>query len=168
MRFFFAPALALILSLGLRPAEVWHRPDARGGELSTRPPVGLRGAPDREVLDTWLGIGGRPVFEITVTGYSSSRDQCDADPFTTAANTQVRTGIIALSRNLLRRYYPAAPFNWGDRVHIEGVGEFVVEDSMNARYLNRADIWFPDRASASDWGVRQLKLSAVPENPLDL
>ena len=80
----------------------------------------------------------------------------------TASNTRVRSGIIALSRDLLKRYNPDAPFHWGDWVYIEGVGEFIVEDTMNARYTLHADIWFPDRKIAANWGVRNLKLTAVP------
>ncbi len=75
---------------------------------------------------------------------------------------------MALSRDLLRRYNPDAPFTWGDRIHLEGVGEFVVEDSMNARFKNRVDIWFPDRQSAARWGIQQLTLSPVPDDPLGL
>ena len=168
MKLVFTPVLALVLSLGLRPAELWHHVSSSAGEDTLRPYPSVQGSPDWTQVDEWLGIGPETVYEVKVTGYSSSRDQCDADPFTTASNKQVRDGIVALSRDLLRRYNPDAPFDWGDRVHIEGVGEFVVEDSMNARYRHRADIWFPDRRSAANWGIQSLKLSRVPENPLDL
>ncbi len=168
MKLVFTPVLALVLSLGLRPAELWHHVRGSAGDEPARAYPSIQSSPDWQVVDEWLGIGPRTVYEVDVTGYSSSRDQCDDDPFITAANTQVRDGIVALSRDLLRRYNPDAPFDWGDKVHIEGVGEFVVEDSMNARYRHRADIWFPNRSSAANWGIRSLTLSPVPENPLDL
>lgn len=168
MKLVFAPALALVLSLGLRPAELLHPPELSSGAAVLRPYPALSGAPDRAALDEWLGLEGAPTYTVTVTGYSSTRDQCDDTPFTTAANTRVRDGIVALSRDLLRRYNPDAPFTWGDRVHIEGVGEFIVEDSMNARYRQRADIWFPDRPSAAAWGVQELVLSRIPDRPLGI
>lgn len=168
MKLILTPVLALVLSLGLRPAEVWLQAKDPASPGDARPYPEMDGGPDWDVVDEWLGIQARPVYQVDVTGYSSSRDQCDADPFTTASNTQVRDGIVALSRDLIRRYNPDAPFTWGDRVHLEGVGEFVVEDSMNARYRNRVDIWFPDRRSAANWGIQKLTLSPVPDNPLDL
>ncbi len=168
MKLILTPVLALVLSLGLRPAEVWLQAGESADREAARPYPELSARPDWGVVDEWLGIQARPVYQVDVTGYSSSRDQCDADPFITASNTQVRDGIVALSRDLLRRYTPDAPFTWGDRVHIEGVGEFVVEDSMNARFRNRVDIWFPDRRSAAIWGIQNLTLSPVPDNPLEL
>ena len=168
MKLILTPVLALVLSLGLRPAEVWLNAGDSVDREAARPYPELCLSPDWQVVDEWLGIQARPVYRVDVTGYSSSRDQCDADPFITASNTQVRDGIVALSRDLLRRYNPDAPFTWGDRVHIEGVGEFVVEDSMNARYRHRVDIWFPDRSSAATWGIQRLTLSPVPDNPLSL
>ncbi len=167
MRIFIAPILALVLTMGLRPVDL--RPAA--GKAGQREGVSAhRGAkiPDWRVVDEILGLEREIVFPVTVTGYSSSRDQCDADPFITASNKRVHAGIIALSRDLLRRYNPDAPFHWGDRVWIEGVGEFIVEDAMNARYRNRADIWFPDRRSATRWGVKQRKLYALPSESLYL
>jgi 3D (Asp-Asp-Asp) domain-containing protein len=100
----------------------------------------------------------RQLFRIpvTVTGYSSSEDQTDSTPFVTASNTQVRPGIIALSRDLLREYTPGAPFSFGDLVDLEGVGVFRVEDTMASRYRQRADIWFTNRTAAVRWGRQHL------------
>jgi 3D (Asp-Asp-Asp) domain-containing protein len=105
----------------------------------------------------------RKVFRIpvTVTGYSSTPDQTDDTPYITAANTRVRPGIIALSRDLLREFTPGAPFGYGDRLEIEGVGSFLVEDTMNPRYTQRADIWFSTRTAARRWGVRRLTAAGL-------
>jgi len=98
---------------------------------------------------------------ITVTGYSSTVDQTDDSPFTTAMNTTVRPGIIALSRDLLRPFTPGAPFRFGDIVELEGVGVFTVEDTMNPRYAKRADIWFGSREAAQRWGRRSIHLARL-------
>ena len=100
-------------------------------------------------------------FAVTVTGYSSTRDQTDTTPFITASNTRVRPGVIALSRDFLRRFTPGAPFAFGDRVELEGLGWFLVEDTMAPRFRKRADIWFPTRAAARRWGRKSMNLIQV-------
>ncbi|MDH4037448.1 MAG: 3D domain-containing protein [Candidatus Krumholzibacteria bacterium] len=106
----------------------------------------------------WEGeLSGREVaVTVTVTGYTSRPEETDDTPFITAANTQTRPGVIALSRDLLRRYTPDAPFTFGDVIHISGVGDFVVEDSMNSRWRKRADIWFESLSQARSFGRRTL------------
>lgn len=98
---------------------------------------------------------------VTVTGYSSTVDQTDDTPFVTASNTRVRRGVIALSRDLLREFTPAAPFAFGDLLEIEGVGTFRVEDTMAERYRQRADIWFSSRVAAQQWGRRHQVLARL-------
>lgn len=102
-------------------------------------------------------------FAVTVTAYSSTMDQTDSTPFLTASNRRVRPGIVALSRDLLREYTPGAPFTFGDKVEIRGVGVFTVEDTMNPRYEKRVDIWFASRTAARKWGRQELCLAA-PSN----
>jgi len=104
------------------------------------------------------------MVKVVATGYSSSIYETDSTPFTTASNTRTRNGILALSRDLLTRYTPGAPFDFGDRVHVTGLGEFVVEDSMNQRWNNRIDIWFPSRLEAIRFGVKEVYLKTVNED----
>ena len=95
-------------------------------------------------------------LEITVTGYSSSIDETDGDPFTTASGKSVRDGIVAT--NLL-------PF--GTRVRIpEEFGDkvFVVEDRMHRRFPNRLDIWFPSKNEAWDFGKKNLEIEILPDD----
>lgn len=101
---------------------------------------------------------------LTATGYSSSVIETDNTPFITASNTRTRTGIVAMSRDMLRRYNPDAPFSFGDVVHITGVGDFVVEDSMNPRWRRRVDVWFPSRTAAFQFGRRRVILRAPVSN----
>jgi 3D (Asp-Asp-Asp) domain-containing protein len=160
---------ALVLFLGETPAG--PRTSERGSPVKA--PTGV---PEWSL---WSGTTQTPntfprkIFRIpvTVTGYSSTPDQTDSSPYITASNTRVRSGILALSRDLLREFTPGAPFGYGDRLEIEGVGSFVVEDTMNPRYTRRADIWFSTRAAARRWGVRQLTaagLSRQAQNQGDL
>jgi 3D (Asp-Asp-Asp) domain-containing protein len=101
---------------------------------------------------------------LTATGYSSSVIETDNTPHITASNTRTRTGIIAMSRDMLRRYNPDAPFSFGDIVHISGVGDFAVEDSMNPRWRRRVDVWFPSRTAAFQFGRRRVILRAPVSN----
>ncbi|UCG50392.1 MAG: 3D domain-containing protein [Candidatus Latescibacterota bacterium] len=112
--------------------------------------------------------GDKVYVKVVATGYSSSIFETDATPFTTAANTQTRLGILALSRDLLSEFTPGAPFSFGDRVHLSGLGDFLVEDVMNARWSNRADVWFPSRGDALCFGARNVYLSRTLAEERDL
>jgi 3D (Asp-Asp-Asp) domain-containing protein len=103
-------------------------------------------------------------IKVVATGYSSSPFETDTTPFITASNTTTRPGIIALSRDLLKPYTPDAPFAFGDRVWLDGFGEFIVEDSMHHRWERSADIWFPSRNQALHFGRRELYLSRINNN----
>ena len=111
----------------------------------------------------YIEEGGKVTVKVVATGYSSSVRETDSTPFITAHNTATRTGIMAMSRDLLTRYTPGAPFTFGDRVHVTGLGDFLVEDSMNARWNNRIDLWFPSRLEALRFGVNEVYVSKVLE-----
>lgn len=98
-------------------------------------------------------VGKKQVY---VTAYSSTPDQTDSTPFITASNTHVRDGIVAA--------------NWlpfGAKIRIPSVYPnkvFTVEDRMNVRYNQRADIWFPTRQEALDFGIKLLDIEILAEN----
>lgn len=86
------------------------------------------------------------VMTVVVTAYSSTEDQTDDSPFTTASNKQVTDGIVAAN------FLPFGtklqiPKLFGDKV-------FVVEDRMHDRFSDRVDIWFADRDAATKFGKR--------------
>jgi 3D (Asp-Asp-Asp) domain-containing protein len=87
---------------------------------------------------------------VTLTAYSSTPDQTDDTPFISASNKHVYDGMIAA--NFL-------PF--GTKVQIpELFGDkiFTVDDRMNRRYQDRVDIWFPDRKSATQFGIKHAEI----------
>lgn len=108
------------------------------------------------------GHGKAGSLHVTVTGYSSCSSETDDSPGLTAANTRTRTGIIALSQDMLREFTPGAPFSFHDRVEIPGLGQFMVEDTMHPRWARRADIWFPSKAAAMQWGRRSRQIYRLP------
>lgn len=95
----------------------------------------------------------KSVMTVRATAYSSTPDQTDSTPFVTAMGTQVRDGIIAA--NFL-------PFGTKIRIpRIYGAKIFVVEDRMNRRYWHVVDVWFPDRASAMEFGNRTIEIEIL-------
>ena len=98
-------------------------------------------------------ISIKRVMRVVASAYSSTVDQTDADPFTTANGTRVRDGIIAT--NML-------PFNTLVKIpDIYGDKIFTVTDRMNARYGNHIDIWFPDRQTALIFGRKPVNIEIV-------
>lgn len=134
-------------------------------ETSVRELLAEQNRLSQMLLDTGHAMrsGDQVVVKVVATGYSSTVMETDDTPFITAANTPTREGILALSRDLLSHYTSGAPFSFGDRVRIPGVGEFIVEDSMNARWSNRVDVWFPSRVEALRFGVREAYLTTTVE-----
>lgn len=98
---------------------------------------------------------------ILVTAYSSTEDQTDSSPCTTANGFDVCAHDTedVIAANFL-------PF--GARVQFPeyfGNREFVVQDRMHARFSNRIDIWMKSRAEAKQFGVKHLKMTVVsPHN----
>ena len=113
--------------------------------------------PDFGERHGFLPLEGEPsvVSEhwITVTAYSSEPHQTDSTPFTTAWQTPVRNGIVALNflpKGTLVRF----PDKFGDKI-------FIVEDRMNVRYRYRADIWMETRGEAKEFGIKYLRMEQL-------
>lgn len=99
-------------------------------------------------------VSVKKTMTLTVTAYSSTVDQTDGDPFTTASGSKVHVGTIA--HNTLpfgtRVRFPDA---FGDKV-------FVVEDRLNPRHgAYIADMWMTSRQEAKQWGRRVLRMEIL-------
>lgn len=82
---------------------------------------------------------------VIITGYSSTKDQCDEDPWITASGSPVQEGIVAA--NFL-------PFETKIKIpEIYGEEIFVVKDRMHPRASYQVDIWFPTRWQALNFGA---------------
>lgn len=100
----------------------------------------------------------RPGY-VVATAYSSTVDQTDSSPCTTANGYNVckhnQENVIAAN------FLPFGtrvtfPEMYGDRI-------FVVQDRMHPRFSNRVDFWMKTRQSAKQFGVRRLKMEVVPK-----
>lgn len=101
---------------------------------------------------------------ILVTAYSSRIEETDDTPRVTASNTLPAPGTIALSRDLLRTFTPGAPFDFGEKVLIPGVGVFEVRDTMHPRWSEKADIWLETVDQARTWGRRTVFVTGVEDD----
>jgi len=92
--------------------------------------------------------------KIIVTAYSSTPDQTDDTPFITASNKVVEDGIVACNF-LAFGTKLRLPELFGDKI-------FVVEDRMHQKFSSdHLDIWFPDRETAQNFGVKETTLEIL-------
>jgi len=91
---------------------------------------------------------------VLVTAYSSSVDQCDSTPCTSASGTHVHDGTIAaiFLRFGAKVKFPAL---FGDKI-------FVVEDRMKSNY--KVDVWFPTREEAIQFGAKRTMIEIITKN----
>jgi 3D (Asp-Asp-Asp) domain-containing protein len=136
--------------------------EARTTEIETKAPAASVTAPARTSAES-PGVPHR-FRPILVTAYSSTNSETDPSPEVTATNTRAKPGTIALSRDLLRSFTPGAPFDFGEKVLIPGVGIFEVRDTMNERWQEKADIWFASVRQAKSWGRRTVFVTRVEDN----
>lgn len=152
-------------------------PERDGLPLAIAPSAHVLEIPRVAAADalTQHGPIANPTFVVRATGYNSYAAQTDSTPDITATGARTRTGIIAVSRDLLGDDIP-----YGSLVRIRDLGNFyngrnagrfqslldsqglfIVEDTMHARKRNQVDVWFADYASAVNWGVRQVEVTLV-------
>ena len=92
---------------------------------------------------------------VSLTGYSSTTDQTNSEPFITASGEWVRDGIVATN---------SLPFGTKIRVpQLFGDKIFTVQDRMNSRYTDRVDIWFPSRQQARNFGLKYATIEILEE-----
>lgn len=94
--------------------------------------------------------GGRPVL---ITAYNAHPSQTDDTPTITASGASVQDGVLALSRDFLKRFDPKNDVAFGDSVLL--IIPMKVEDTMNIRYFDRADIFMWDYEGALEFGVKE-------------
>ena len=100
----------------------------------------------------------RGPHSVVATAYSSTPDQTDSAPCTTANGFNVcthnRENVIA-ANYLAFGTRVRLPELYGDRV-------FIVQDRMNARYGNGLiDLWMKTRTAAKQFGVKRTTLEVV-------
>ena len=87
---------------------------------------------------------------VTVTAYSSTKDQTDGDPYLTGLGTPVRDGIVAAN------FLPVGTVVRFPDKFVEKI--FVVEDRMHEKYGLQVDIWMSNQEKAKKFGIQYLKM----------
>ena len=106
-------------------------------------------------------------FYMTSTGYSN-HPKCIADKWRdgkTALNTPIREGVVAINVDLIDgEWVVKSPLELGQEIYIEGIGDFIVEDTgyftesnFHFDYWN-VDIYFDDYEEAKEWGIKKVKV----------
>ncbi|MFN8548013.1 MAG: hypothetical protein U0527_08640 [Candidatus Eisenbacteria bacterium] len=172
---------------GSEPAGAWEGEAADWYQLyANAEPVTVAddltaGAPEADAVASPAGVATIAVREdrtadkrrakseqrfvrVAVTAYTSAEAQTDDSPTITASNTRVSERTVAVSRDLLRTFTPGAPFNYGDKILIPGVGIYRIEDTMNGRWRRKIDLWFASKDEARRWGVRTAYIAKVEES----
>lgn len=109
-----------------------------------------------------LILGAVLIAKVVVTSYRSVPEQTKPHGCEwTAIGEHVSVRGIAVSQDLLAKN--GGPLHYGDLIYVEGVGFKFVNDCMNARWTNRADVWVPTYADEKKFGVRVARIWLVKE-----
>jgi 3D (Asp-Asp-Asp) domain-containing protein len=84
---------------------------------------------------------------VSATAYNAVSSQTDDTPDITSCNFEPTIGSIAVSQDL---YFKG--WTCGKRVHLQGLGIFIIKDVMHFRKTNQIDIVMKTEAQAIDFG----------------
>ncbi|MFH1968066.1 MAG: hypothetical protein ABIJ84_01620 [bacterium] len=127
--------------------------DFKKETIVQRPVYMVEGQPidiDAYLREYFANTIPKKTMQVTVSAYSSTKDQTDGDPYLTAIGTPVRDGIIAanfLPIGTVVRF----PDQFGEKI-------FVVEDRMHEKYGLQVDIWMSNQEEAKKFGIQYLKM----------
>ncbi len=98
---------------------------------------------------------------LVFTAYNALVGQTDDTPNITASNKEIFPGVLALSRELITRYGHGGNIKYGDKVWM--VVPMQVEDTMNKRWRERADVYMLNYDEARQFGRRSGMLYHEPD-----
>lgn len=84
---------------------------------------------------------------VTVTAYH----HCPGSKGITASGERVKTGMLAVSRDLERDLN----LDFGDKVLLHGFGILTVQDRMAPRWSKKVDVYLDSQEKARRFGVRR-------------
>jgi 3D (Asp-Asp-Asp) domain-containing protein len=96
------------------------------------------------------------VLNVTVTAYTPCAKECGNDPMVAASMKPVKTGTVAVSRDLFN-------LGWvfGKKIYIEGHGIFRINDLTHKRYKKRVDVFYWDKDTARKFGKKMMKVALL-------
>ena len=111
-------------------------------------------------------------FIMTATAYSR-HPNCIAKKWNdglTATGTSIRKGVVAINVDWIdSRWQVRSPLELGDKIYIEGMGDFSVEDTgyfteenLHFDFWN-LDIYKENYEEAKEWGIKRIKVYVLGE-----
>jgi 3D (Asp-Asp-Asp) domain-containing protein len=100
-----------------------------------------------QILEKKLSV--TPSLHVKLTAYTPRKEECDDDPLITASMKKVRSGGIAVSRDLYK-----LGWTFGKFVKIEGHGIFEITDLMNSKHKKSIDVFMWDLKKANKFGIK--------------
>ena len=102
----------------------------------------------QETLNENIEYESKGKIEVSVSAYTPTHKECDSTPLITASNKKVRKGIVALSRDLERKFN----LRFGDKIKLYGIGTFEFQDRMHKRWKKRVDVFMWNKKKAFEFG----------------
>jgi len=153
-KFLISIIILLAILLVLESTQIFFQfKDFKKETIVQRPVYMVEGQPidlDAYLREYFINKTPKKTMYVTVTAYSSTKDQTDGNPFLTGLGTPVRDGIIAanfLPIGTVVRF----PDKFGEKI-------FVVEDRMHEKYGLQVDIWISEQEEAKKFGIQYLKM----------
>jgi len=153
-KFLILLTVLLAILLVLESTQIFFQfKDFKKEIIVQRPVYMVEGQPidlDAYLREYFANTIPKKTMYVTVSAYSSTKDQTDGDPYLTALGTPVRDGIVAanfLPIGTVVRF----PDKFGEKI-------FVVEDRMHEKYGLQVDIWMPNLEEAKKFGIQYLKM----------
>jgi 3D (Asp-Asp-Asp) domain-containing protein len=147
------------LQLGIRHGRMLEALDARMQALQSE------ASGDSATKDqAFLNPETPAPCHVTIYAYAPVRRCTDKTPHITASNQIVRPGIIAVSRDVERDL----DMQFGDKVHIYGLGTFEFQDRMHKRYTRSVDVLLPTVKQCKKFGVKSGRLAVIKQPSTDL
>lgn len=87
---------------------------------------------------------------VKVSAYTPSAEENGPNPMITASGTRVKSGVIAVSRNLYRKGW-----TFGKKVKI-GDRVYIIQDLMSPTKHNHIDVFMWTKKEAFKWGCQKL------------
>lgn len=96
---------------------------------------------------------------VTLSAYTASVDETNAEPWITANLTPSRIGLVAVSRDILL----LAGLHLGQTILLPPYGAFQIQDVMHERWKMRVDILHASKKAARLFGVKEnMKMVWIP------
>lgn len=145
----FAPAVTALLTAGILGFAVLSGPPSQENNPTKNTPKVVHHESSTPVVNaTGYRSSGRNMT-VSLTSYNSLPEQTDSTPNITSTGTRTRPGVLAVSRELRYLYHKKVRIesvtgrNCGVPANYFAGRIFYVEDTMNARFRNKVDVWVP-------------------------